>query len=399
MPLVYAFDHRHRRSPKDLKDILGGKGANLAEMASVLRLPVPPGFTITTEACREYLLSGWPASLDAEVDRHLADLERSAGRTLGDPVDPLLVSVRSGARFSMPGMMDTVLNLGLNDRSVSGLAAVSGDVAFAYNSYARLIATFAEIVHGADADAFGRVWADARIRAGVGPDAHLGPDAAAGLCARFAEVFEHENGTPFPQDPRLQLDRAIRAVFSSWGAPRATAYREHEHIDHGLGTAVNVQAMVFGNRDERSGTGVAFSRDPATGRDRPYGDFLVNAQGEDVVAGVRITEPLSAMAERFGSIHEELLAHMRTLEVHFRDMVDVEFTIEQDRLHLLQVRVGKRTGAAALRMAVDMTADPDIALSRAEAVGRVSADHLDQVLHPRLARVTARPRRTPTWCC
>ena len=368
----------------ELKDRLGGKGANLAEMTSVLGLPVPPGFTISTDACRRYMHDGWPTGLDAEMDRHLSRLEVAMGRTLGDPDDPLLVSVRSGAKFSMPGMMDTVLNLGLNDRSVKGLARTGGGDRFAYCSYARLLSMYAKVVLDLDPEPFDEALDQAKLDEDVADDAQLSAAAWKRLCRDHKRTIRELTRRPFPQDPRTQLQAAVEAVFRSWNGARAVAYREREHISHDLGTAVNVQAMVFGNRDDESGTGVAFTRDAATGEDVPYGDFLLNAQGEDVVAGVRITEPLRAVGDRFPELHRQLLDHMHTMEAHYRDMLDLEFTIEQGTLWMLQARVGKRTGAAALRMAVDMTTDAHIGLTRAEAVGRVTPEHLEQVLHPRL---------------
>ena len=385
MTLVYAFDHQHRSAPMEMKDELGGKGANLAEMAAVLRLPVPPGFTITTTACREYLRQGWPDGLTAELDRHLAALQQAMGRSLGDDGHPLLVSVRSGAKFSMPGMMDTILNLGLNDRSVRGLADSSGDERFAYCSYARLLSMYAKVVLDLDGAAFDQSLDAAKDAAGVTDDANLSAEGWMALCAEHQHTIEASSTRPFPQDPRSQLDEAIEAVFRSWNGARAIAYREREHISHDLGTAVNIQAMVFGNRGEDSGTGVAFTRNAATGENEAYGDFLLNAQGEDVVAGVRITEPLSAIGTRFPEVEAELLGYMARLEEHYRDMLDLEFTVEQGKLWMLQARVGKRTGIAALRMAVEMTTDAHIALTRAEAVRRITPEHLEQVLHPRLA--------------
>ena len=369
----------------ELKDQLGGKGANLAEMTSVLGLPVPPGFTITTDACRSYMHDGWPAGLDAELDRHLAKLEKAMGAKLGDPTEPLLVSVRSGAKFSMPGMMDTVLNLGLNDRSVKGLARQTGDERFAYGSYARLLSMFGKVVRGIDGDVFDEPQDAAKAAEGVTDVAQLSAAAWKALCTGHKRAIREHSKKPFPQDPRAQLDAAIDAVFGSWNGDRAIAYREREKISNELGTAVNVQAMVFGNRDDNSGTGVAFTRDAATGENVPYGDFLLNAQGEDVVAGVRNTEPLAAVGDRFPALLEELLGYMDRMESHYRDMLDLEFTIEQGKLWMLQVRVGKRSGVAALRMAVEMTTDRHIRLSRAEAVGRITPEHLEQVMHPRLA--------------
>jgi pyruvate,orthophosphate dikinase len=385
MGYVFDFDHRHERPPMELKDLLGGKGANLAEMTSVLGLPVPPGFTISTEACRAYLTAGWPAGLDEEVAAARARLEERMGKRLGDPEDPLLVSVRSGAKFSMPGMMDTVLNLGLNDRSVAGLAKQTGDERFAYDSYRRFLAMYGRIVLEIPGEEFDRLLEAAKELAGTDADAGVPVVLLRFLCDSYKAIVERATGRPFPQDPDEQLRGAIEAVFRSWNGPRARAYREHEGIPHDLGTAVNVQAMVFGNRDDRSGTGVGFTRDPNTGAQGEYGDFLVNAQGEDVVAGIRNTLPLSALAELFPEVHAELLEIFARLERHYRDMCDTEFTIEQGKLWMLQTRVGKRTGRAALRMAVDMTSDPAIALSRAEAIQRITEDHVEQVLHPQFA--------------
>jgi pyruvate, orthophosphate dikinase len=388
VPYVYAFDHRHKRPPMDMKDLLGGKGANLAEMTSVLRLPVPPGFTITTDACRDYMRSGWPKGLNDEVARHVRNLERQMKRRLGDPSDPLLVSVRSGAKFSMPGMMDTVLNLGLNDRSVKGLAQVTDDERFAYDSYRRFIAMYARIVLDLDAARFDDELEAAKDDAGVTSDADLEPDALKDLCATFKRIVKEETRRAFPQDPQRQLHGAIEAVFNSWDSPRARAYRDREKIPHDLGTAVNVQAMVFGNRDDESGTGVGFTRNAATGEDKPYGDFLVNAQGEDVVAGIRNTLDLDDLGEHFPGIKDELLDIFARLEAHYRDMCDTEFTIERGKLWMLQTRVGKRTGRAALRMAVDMTKQGrrrGWSISRHEALLRITEDHVEQVLHPQFA--------------
>jgi len=385
MRYVYDFDHAHRRAPKDLKDLLGGKGANLAEMTSVLKLPVPPGFTITTDACRAWLTGVMPEGLVDQVARARRRLEKAMGKRLGDEHDPLLVSVRSGAKFSMPGMMDTVLNLGLNDRSVEGLAGQTSDRRFALDSYRRFISMYGRIVLGIDAAAFDEPFDKAKADAGATSDAAVPADRLAELVDELKEVVGAAIGRPFPQDPSEQLLGAIEAVFASWGGDRAIAYREREGIPHDLGTAVNVQAMVFGNRDDRSGTGVGFTRDPATGKKGAYGDFLVNAQGEDVVAGIRLTEPLGAMRRRFPKVHAELLRIFTRLERHYKDMCDTEFTIEQGRLWMLQTRVGKRTGHAALRMAVEMTRPSDLGISRREAVQRITEEHLDQVLHPQFA--------------
>ncbi len=385
MPYVFDFDHSHRRPPMEMKDLLGGKGANLAEMTSVLGLPVPPGFTITTDACRAYMEGGWPEGLDDEVAKARRRLERAMGKVIGDPVDPLLVSVRSGAKFSMPGMMDTVLNLGLNDESVEGLGKQTDDERFAYDSYRRFIAMYARIVLGLPAEEFDSLFDAAKELAGTTSDARVPTELLRYLVDSYQQIVERHTGTPFPQDPTDQLRGAIEAVFRSWNGPRAIAYRERERIAHTLGTAVNVQAMVFGNRDDRSGTGVGFTRDPATGHQGVYGDFLVNAQGEDVVAGIRNTEPLSALRSEFPKVYRELMDIFERLERHYRDMCDTEFTIEQGKLWMLQTRVGKRTGRAALKMAVDMTTEPKIRLTHAEAVARISEDHLSAVLHPQFA--------------
>jgi pyruvate,orthophosphate dikinase len=381
---VYAFDHPHETSPMGLKDLLGGKGANLAEMTSVLGLPVPHGFTITTDACRAYMQEGWPAGLTDEVSAQVRKLEASMGKTLGDADDPLLVSVRSGAKFSMPGMMDTVLNLGLNDESVLGLAKQTDDERFAFDSYRRFLSMYGRIVLGVPGEEFEERFEEAKARSGATSDADVPATALAELAEEYKAVVAKHTGEPFPQAPADQLRGAIEAVFQSWGGARAVAYRVRERIPHDLGTAVNVQAMVFGNRDDNSGTGVGFTRDPATGAAGAYGDFLVNAQGEDVVAGIRNTLKLAEMQRLFPSIYDELLAIFDRLERHYRDMCDTEFTIDQGKLWMLQTRVGKRTGGAALRMAVDMTTDGRMGLSHAEAVQRVTAEHLEQVLHPQV---------------
>ena len=374
----------------EYKDLLGGKGANLAEMMSVLNLPVPHGFTIGTDACRDYMHGGWPKSLTDEMTKHVAGLEKKMGRKLGDSKDPLLVSVRSGAKFSMPGMMDTVLNLGLNDKSVIALATTTKNERFAYDSYRRFISMYGRIVLGLDGAVFEHALEKAKEVANAKKDAHIPATALKELCEVYKEAVATATGKPFPQDPAKQLRGAVEAVFRSWNGPRAIAYRVREKISHELGTAVNVQAMVFGNRDENSGTGVGFTRNAATGDSKPYGDFLVNAQGEDVVAGIRNTEDLNALKKKFPKIHTELMEIFARLERHYKDMCDTEFTIEQGKLWMLQTRVGKRTGAAALRMAVEMTKPTGTGkkawkISKTEAIMRVAADHLDQVLHPQFA--------------
>jgi len=375
----------------EYKDLLGGKGANLAEMMSVLGLPVPHGFTITTDACRAYMHKGWPKELNDEITRHVKSLEKKMGRALGDAHDPLLVSVRSGAKFSMPGMMDTVLNLGLNDKSVLGLARSTNNERFAFDSYRRFISMYGRIVLGVDGEVFDHALERVRDAQGVRTDAEISSDALHTLCETYKDAVATHTGKPFPQDPMKQLRGAVEAVFRSWNGPRAIAYRVREKISHELGTAVNVQAMVFGNRDDNSGTGVGFTRNAATGVAVAYGDFLVNAQGEDVVAGIRNTEDLEALRRKFPDIHVELMEIFQRLERHYGDMCDTEFTIEQGKLWMLQTRVGKRTGAAALKMAVEMTQPTGTGkaswkISRRDAVMRITADHLDQVLHPQFAR-------------
>jgi len=374
---VYAFEE----GSKEQKYLLGGKGANLAEMTK-LGLPVPPGFTITTEACNAYMAGGdtLPAGLMDEVAAALAALEDKMGKRLGDDVDPLLVSVRSGAAFSMPGMMDTVLNLGLNDVSVAGLAKQTDNERFAFDSYRRFVQMFGKIVLDIDGERFEEALEALRNEQGVETDPELDAAALRGLVETFKEIVRSAAGHDFPQDPKEQLRFAIEAVFRSWNGERARLYRKMEKIPDDLGTAVNVQTMVFGNKGDDSGTGVAFTRDPATGENRPYGDFLRNAQGEDVVAGIRVTEPLDAMADTFPECHAQLLEVMDTLQSHYRDMCDIEFTIEQGRLFILQTRVGKRTAAAALRMAVEMQHEGMI--DKREAVLRVQPEQLDQMLHP-----------------
>ncbi|MGZ8765079.1 MAG: pyruvate, phosphate dikinase [Acidimicrobiia bacterium] len=377
MKYVYAFEE----GSKEQKFLLGGKGANLAEMTR-LDLPVPPGFTITTEACNAYRAAGdqLPVGLMDEVDAALKALEVKMGKTLGDPADPLLVSVRSGAAFSMPGMMDTVLNLGLNDVSVGGLATQTGNERFAFDSYRRFVQMFGKIVLDVEGEIFEEALEDLRHERGVATDPELSATDLRGLVETFKAIVKKEAGIEFPQQPHEQLGHAIEAVFRSWNGDRAKIYRKMEKIADDLGTAVNVQTMVFGNKGDDSGTGVGFTRDPATGENVRYGDFLRNAQGEDVVAGIRVTEPLDAMGGHFPECYERLLAAMEQLENHYHDMCDIEFTIEQGRLFLLQTRVGKRTAAAAIRMAVEMAGEGLI--DEREAVLRVEPAQLDQLLHP-----------------
>ena len=366
---VYDFPEGN----KDMKDLLGGKGANLAEMTN-MGLPVPHGFAITTEACLAYLAAGGhPEGLMAEVDRHVATLEQGMGKRLGDPNDPLLVSVRSGAKFSMPGMMDTVLNLGLNEESLKGLAAQSGgDMRFARDAYRRFIQMFGKIVMNVPADAFEHALDVAKEAKGSNAqDTDLDAEDLATLSERFLAIYREHTGSEFPTDPKEQLALSVEAVFKSWNGKRARDYRRQNKISDDLGTAVNVVAMVFGNRGDDSGTGVAFTRDPATGEHVPYGDYLANAQGEDVVAGIRNTLPLAKLQEIDPVSYGELLQVMHTLEMHYRDMCDIEFTIEKGKLWILQTRVGKRTALGEWVMASEMLEtgliDEDTALLRVDA--------------------------------
>ena len=334
--MVFPFDHPHSRSPREMGGLLGGKGAGLAEMTTVLGLPVPPGFTVAVPMCRLYRESGWPEGLDDVLQAQVGLLEERMGRRFGDPSDPLLLAVRSGAPRSMPGMLDTVLNLGLNDESVVGLARVSGNASFAEESYRRFLTMYATTVLGS------------------------------------------RKGHPVPEEPMAQLRGAVEAVFQSWDSPRAQAYRAREGIDENLGTAVNVQAMVFGNIDAESGTGVVFTRNPSTGEAAAYGDYLARAQGEEVVAGAAQTLSIDAMASLLPQAYDELRRHLRRLEVHYRDLCDVEFTVERGHLWILQTRVGKRGAVAAVRAAAEMVDDPLIRLSPEEAVARVPAEVRDR---------------------
>ncbi|MFS2291854.1 MAG: pyruvate, phosphate dikinase [Actinomadura sp.] len=376
---VYDFTEGN----KDLKDLLGGKGANLAEMTN-LGLPVPPGFTITTAACRHYLEHGeMPEGLADEVNAHLTGLESAMGKKLGQSDDPLLVSVRSGAKFSMPGMMETVLNVGLNDESVHGLAAQAGDERFAWDSYRRLIQMFGKTVMDVDGDLFEEAIEDVKRARGSDDDGDLTADDFKELVERFKAIVREQSGREFPADPREQMDLAVEAVFNSWNAPRAVLYRRQERIPVDLGTAVNICAMVFGNMGTDSGTGVAFTRDPASGQQGIYGDYLQNAQGEDVVAGIRNTVPLAELERIDKASYDRLLEIMETLENHYRDMCDIEFTIERGKLWMLQTRVGKRTAAAAFRIACQLLDQGLIDVD--EAVRRVSGDQLAQLMFPRFA--------------
>ncbi|MEV6823676.1 pyruvate, phosphate dikinase [Amycolatopsis sp. NPDC051102] len=373
-----------------MADLLGGKGANLAEM-TVMGLPVPPGFTITTEACRAYLTTGAPPEgLAAEVGEHLHALERAMGRKLGQVDEPLLVSVRSGARISMPGMMDTVLDIGLTDDSVAGLAAWSGDERLAWGSYRRLVQMFGTTVLGVADEHLSGALRAAKQAKGVTGD--LDAEDLRALTATFKDIVREQAGREFPQDPREQLDLAIRSVFESWNTGRAHVYRRAEHIPEDLGTAVNVCAMVFGNLGEDAGTGVAFTRDPATGAPGVYGDYLADAQGEDVVAGIRNTLPLHRVADLQPRAYEQLMRIMRTLEEHYRDLCDIEFTIERGKLWMLQTRVGKRTAAAAFRIAEALREEGVIDAD--EALRRVTGAQLAQLMFPRFAETATTPVAT-----
>lgn len=387
---VYTFAEGDRSKT----DLLGGKGANLAEMVA-LGLPVPPGFTITTEACREYLTTGSePSTLEQQVTDAITTLEGDIGRTLGDPHDPLLVSVRSGAKFSMPGMMETVLNIGLNDSSVLGLADSSGDTRFAWDSYRRLVQMFGKTVLDVSGEPFEERIDAAKDREGVRSDNELSASALEQLVGEFKQIIRDKSGTEFPQDPRAQLDGAIHAVFDSWNTDRARIYRKREQIPHDLGTAVNIQAMVFGNAGARgsgsgsgsgsglgSGSGVAFTRDPATGATGAYGDYLPDAQGEDVVAGIRNAFPLSELERIDPHSHAELMKYMEILEGHYRDLCDIEFTVERGKLWMLQTRVGKRTAAAAFQIAISLV-DENV-LTMDEALQRVTGAQLAHLMFPR----------------
>jgi pyruvate, orthophosphate dikinase len=377
MTYVYEFSE----GDKDQKDLLGGKGANLAEMTN-LGLPVPPGFTISTEACRAYLEAGdLPDGLAEEIDAHLESLEKQMGRRLGDPGDPLLVSVRSGAAVSMPGMMETVLNVGLNDESVHGLAQQSNDERFAMDSYRRLLQMFCATVLGIESEVFAKALDKLKKDRDTTSDTDLGVDDLRGLVETYQQAIQEHAGRDFPQDPREQLELAMRAVFDSWNTDRAVLYRRQERIADGMGTAVNVQAMVFGNRGDDSGSGVAFTRDPASGNQGVYGDYLQNAQGEDVVAGIRNTVSLADMAEIDRTSHDQLLEIMETLEKHYRDMCDIEFTVERGKLWMLQTRVGKRTPEAAFRIGRHMFDEGLIDTD--ETLRRVTGAQLAQLMFPR----------------
>ncbi|MCB9845095.1 MAG: pyruvate, phosphate dikinase [Phycisphaeraceae bacterium] len=379
--MVYYFGKSGCQGEGSMKALLGGKGANLADMTSI-GLPVPPGFTITTETCARYYEAGrrMPTGLMAEVSRNITALEKELGKTFGAGPDILLVSVRSGAAVSMPGMMDTILNLGLSDESVEALAAATGNRRFAYDAYRRLINMYGDVVMGVDHERFEQAFDEVKSRLGVALDTEVNEDGLIELCERYKAVYLEHVGEPFPQDPRRQLELAIEAVFKSWNADRAISYRRLSGITGLLGTAVNVQAMVFGNMGDDSGTGVAFTRNPSTGENAFYGEFLINAQGEDVVAGIRTPKPVEEMPAWNRAVHTQLLEIKDTLEKHYRDMQDIEFTIERGTLFMLQTRTGKRTGMAAVRIACDLVKEKRI--DEKTALLRIPAGDLTQLLLP-----------------
>ncbi len=387
MKNVYFFSREETDGDATLKNLLGGKGANLADMAK-LGIPVPPGFTITTEVCAYYQdhAGATPKGLEAELEEHLKKLEKAAGKTFGDAKSPLLVSVRSGAAASMPGMMDTILNLGLNDETARGLAAASGNERFAYDSYRRLVQMYGDVVMGlkpeteTDPDPFEEILDELKKEKKATLDTDLDADALKTLVERFKAAIQKKTGKAFPQDPKEQLWGAIFAVFGSWNNPRAVKYRDLYEIKGLLGTAVNVQAMVFGNMGDGCGTGVAFTRNPSTGENLFYGEYLMNAQGEDVVAGIRTPRSISELEKEMPDCYRELVAIRHKLESHYKDMQDIEFTIERGKLYMLQTRNGKRTAAAAVRVAVEMTSEGMI--DKKEALRRVTPEQIDQLLHP-----------------
>ena len=379
--MVYFFGGGKAEGKADMRNLLGGKGANLAEMAE-LGIPVPAGFTITTEVCIAYYENDrqWPEGLEEQVKKAIKQVEEVMGAEFGNSENPLLLAVRSGARVSMPGMMDTVLNLGLNDEAVQGLARRTNNPRFAYDSYRRFIQMYGDVVLGVDFAEFESRLENLKARRGVQLDTELEADDWKELVGEFKALVEEKTGKPFPDDPWEQLVGAINAVFNSWHNPRAIRYRQIHDIPHDWGTAVNVQAMVFGNLGETSGTGVAFTRNPSTGENEFYGEYLINAQGEDVVAGIRTPEPISTLKESMPEVYAELESIYKRLEQHYKDMQDIEFTIQDGKLYMLQTRSGKRTAAAAVRIAVEMVEEGLI--DKETALLRVDPNQLDQLLHP-----------------
>ncbi|HOB19976.1 MAG TPA: PEP/pyruvate-binding domain-containing protein, partial [Candidatus Atribacteria bacterium] len=374
---VYLFSEGNA----NMRELLGGKGANLAEMTN-LGLPVPQGFTVTTEACTRYYNDGEVIAdeIVEQIHEALAKTEEIVGKKFGDPANPFLVSVRSGARASMPGMMDTILNLGLNDETVKGLAKLTNNERFAYDSYRRFIQMFSDVVMEIDKAKFEAILDAVKEENNVKLDTELTAENLKEVVSRYKELYKQEKGEEFPQDPRTQLMEAVKAVFRSWNNPRAIVYRRMNDIPSDWGTAVNVQAMVFGNMGDDSGTGVAFTRDPSTGEKKLYGEYLMNAQGEDVVAGIRTPSPISTLQEEMPEIYKELDDIRHKLEQHYKEMQDVEFTIQRGKLYMLQTRAGKRTAAAAVRIAVEMVEEGLI--DKETAITRIDPAQLDQLLHP-----------------
>jgi pyruvate,orthophosphate dikinase len=374
---VYAFEEGN----KDMKKLLGGKGANLAEMKKI-GLPVPDGFTITTEACNQFYKDGEKIVPDivSEIDQYLDDLQKKTGKILGDPNDPLLVSVRSGAYVSMPGMMDTVLNLGLNDESVEGLAKLTENRRFAYDSYRRFIQMFGDVVLEIPKYKFDKIMDNQKHQNGSQQDTDLTVEDLMNIIKQYKEIVQNEKGFPFPTEPKKQMMMAIEAVFGSWNNDRARIYRRLHDIPHDLGTAVNIQSMVFGNMGNTSGTGVAFTRNPSTGENKLFGEFLINAQGEDVVAGIRTPQHIDELKDVMPEVYQQFVDVCDKLEAHYKDMQDIEFTVERGKLFLLQTRTGKRTAFAAVCIAVQLVADGVI--NKEDALLRVMPTQLDQLLHP-----------------
>jgi len=378
---IYFFGEGKAEGKGDMKDLLGGKGAGLAEMTNA-GIPVPPGFTITTEMCRYYYKNNkkLPDDFDEELKKYLKKLEKVTGKKFGDPKNPLLVSVRSGAKFSMPGMMDTILNLGLNDEAVKGLAESTGNERFAYDAYRRFIQMFGNVVMGIDKNEFEKILENKKKEKGVHYDSELNADDLKEIVEKYKEIYKEKTGEEFPQDPMVQLKRAINAVFESWNNPRAITYRKLNKIPDDLGTAVNIVTMVFGNMGNDSGTGVGFTRNPSTGEKEFYGEYLTNAQGEDVVAGIRTPKPISELEKEMPEVYKQLREITERLEKHYRDVQDFEFTIERGKLYMLQTRTGKRTPLAAVKIAVDMVKEGLI--TKEEAIMRVEPSQIDQLLHP-----------------
>lgn len=377
---IYFFGEGKAEGTKDMKDLLGGKGAGLAEMTNI-GIPVPPGFTITTEACIYYDQHNgdYPQGLEKEIEENMKRLEEVMGKKFGDIDNPLLVSVRSGAKMSMPGMMDTILNLGLNNHTVEGLAKKTQNHRMAYDAYRRLIQMFSNVVLGVKHEDFEFILNEVKEEEGVKLDTELSVEALRNVVARYLSMLREVEKIHFPQDPKEQLKMAINAVFESWDTPRAVTYRKLHNIPDDLGTGVNVQAMVFGNMGETSGTGVAFTRDPSTGEKKFYGEYLTNAQGEDVVAGIRTPKPIAELEKDLPESYKQLIEIYQILERHYRDMQDIEFTIEDNKLYMLQTRTGKRTGQSAMKIAVDMVEEGVI--TKEEAIMRVEPSALDQLLH------------------